>query len=361
MLFGLSTHFDEEKKEPTKFLWVFFISLRNILFLCGVFNTVLFSQNVSQVYYPNINLAEHFFINKKYYQADSCYKIAFSIDKKKGYNLDYLTAAINSFKISDTATTNKYLENFALKGGNYLMLKKQFKSDLILEKNALSLYDYIIDGKNKELKKTLKKMYKNYENTINLALIKKIRKMYFQDQYIARGLLINIFNKKKRERIMYNIDRKNAKKIISTCKVYGWLGFDLLGEYRQYGKYRLEKIDVLLRHFSKEELDVLKPYILSSIKSLNYYPCIWAGCLDYSSIKEPIYNLETKEYEMKQIYGTLTENVNGKIIIIPFGEKKEMEKNRQSLYLGDIEDYCKIRKIDSLPNKTFISIKPKNK
>jgi len=326
-----------------------------ILFL----KTNIYSQNGYITYYENINLAEHFIIQNKYFQSDSCYSIAFNSNPQKGYNQDYMIAAINSLKMNDSTLTNMYLLKFAKRGGNYKMLNHNFSSNIILENNAKDLLKYVLLKKNNKLRKELKESYKEYANNVNWKLVKKVRRISFSDQVIARGFFTNLLSDKKQTKIENKIDSKNAKKILHLCKKYGWLGFNLIGEYRENEKNHLEKIDMLLRHFSQNDLKLLEPYILSSIKNLDYYPSTWAGCLDYCEIKNPVYNQGTNFFEMKQTYGMLSYTRNDTITLMPFGKKEDLKIKRKELFLSSIEDYCIIRKIIAMPVEEFIIIEKK--
>jgi hypothetical protein len=319
------------------------------------------AQTNYNTYYDHINLAEKFMLANQYYAADSCFRIAFTANPKAGYNLDYLTASFNAAKLNDSTAVDLYLLGFAKRGGNYAMLKHSFNQNLLLEENSKALLLYIMADRKKQLRTDMKKAYKRYAITVNPSLIKKVKRMYVSDQKRARGFFVGLLPAKKQTKIMNKADSKHARQLLEICKVYGWPGFDLLGEYREYGKFRLEKIDVLLRHFSSEDLERLKPYIISSIKSLNYYPSIWAGCLDYNELKNPVYNKQTDSYEMKQSYGTLSQLENGQNALIPYGKMNTLISYRKELFLADIEDYCKIRKITHMPTVECIIIKKASK
>jgi hypothetical protein len=143
---------------------------------------------------------------------------------------------------------------------------------------------------------------------------------------------------------------------LKICNYYGyWVGFDLLGEYRLYGKYRLEKIDMIIRHFSQDNLKLFERYILGAIKNLQYYPYSWASCLDYAQIKKPVFNESLDAFLIFQRYGTMSSNVEGINTIMPFGKRDELSINRKLFYLSDIEDYCLIRNL-KLPEKEFVII-----
>lgn len=312
-----------------------------------------------RVYYENVNLAEKMMLQNRWLAADSCYRLAFGACPKQGYNLDYLNAAFNAARQHDTVAVDRYLVGFATRGGNYRMLAHSFSQNRFLEENAVAMLQYIEAERHNNLRQTLNKAYKHYAVTVNPALIKKINGMYANDQRVARGFFTGLLPSRTQARIMNKADSRHGRKLLAICQVYGWPGFDLLGEYREYGKYRLEKIDVLLRHVSQKDLELLTPYIIRSIKGLNYYPSILAGCLDYNDIKNPVYNSKKGVYELKQRYGSLSQTENGVSTLMPFGTAAELARNRRELFLGDIEDYCNIRGISRMPSVECLIIEAK--
>lgn len=314
------------------------------------------AQNNYRNYYDYINLAEKKMLQSRFDAADSCFKAAFATSPKQGYNLDYLTAAFNAAKRNDTLAIDTYLRGFAQRGGNYHMLKNKVSQNRWMEEHAPAMLTYLSASHRAALRKELDHAYRAYAVTVNPGLIKKIKRMYRNDQRYARGFLVGLLPAKKQDRIMEKTDHKHAQQLLAICKIYGWPGFDLLGEYREYGKYRLEKIDVLLRHFSHDDLELLKPYILNSIRGLNYYPSILAGCIDYNEVKQPVYNEKQGVYEIRQRYGTLSQTENGVSTLIPFGKPAELSVRRKELFLCDIEDYCLIRRIDRMPSTECITI-----
>lgn len=304
-----------------------------LLLLCRI----LHSQNQAALYYSYINTAEHYYLYGKNLRADSCFKAAFDLDSVRGFNQDYLTAAVNALQIKDTCLFKNYLLHFSKRGGDYKMLRGNFASNIFLKENSKQIRLLLNQDKSKTLRNQLNLNLKDYKKILNKNAITEIRRLYRSDQR-ARSWFTSILPKRMRSGIMNTADKKNAKKLLSICEKYGWPGFNVIGEFRPNGKYSNEGIDVIIRHFSKEDLEKIEPFYIDAIKNVNAYPYAWASCMDYCFIKNPYY-IDSTKVEFKQKYGTNSSNN----IIIPFGSLSEINKHRQELFLGDINDYCKIR------------------
>lgn len=328
------------------------------LLVCCFLAIATFAQPQYITYYSSINNAESNLVHQKFRAADSCFAVAFNLDSLKPFNQDYLTAAINAYLLNDTALIIRYLQNYAQRGGDYNLLKQKFVSNLLLQKFAKPILAFIKLPQNKALKQKMQQSFKNYKQTLNKTICKKVNRIYSSDQTVARGFTI-FLPQKYQDKVMEKTDRKNAHLLIALCKTYGWPGFNLVGEFKPLGKYSLSKINILIRHFTQAELDSIKPDVLTAIKNLNAAPGDWAGALDYSAIKQPSFVDSLQAYKMKQKYGQL-KNGNDKLAqLIPFGKLEDVNAARASLYLININDYCKLINA-TLPDKEFLLI-PKTK
>jgi hypothetical protein len=323
---------------------------KNLTFFLLLLQTT-FCRTQTHIYYSSINLAEHYFLAEQHFQADSCFQVAFNLDSVKSFNQDYLIAAANSLYLKDTLLIKSYLYAFAKRGGDYKMLKNTFKSNIFLSANSKEILDYINLKSNKDLKLKLKLYFEEYKKTLNKKLISQIQQMYRSDQRVRS---LNFLPWKTQIKIMNKADRRNLEKLISICQQYGWPGFNLLGEFRSEGKYTYSGIDLIIRHFEKEELKVIEPYYLDAIKKVNAYPYVWASCMDYCAIKNPFY-MDSTTIEFKQLYGTMSKNG----VLIPFGKMDSLNKSRSELFLGNIEDYLKIRGWSLPKDETVVVIRKK--
>jgi len=322
---------------------------QRVIKLITLFYFVLCSVSISQVqfiqYYTNTNLAQHYFIYEQYHQVDSCYKIAFRLDSVRGFNQDYLMAAANALQVKDTALTKTYLYACAMLGGNY----KTFKHSNTQDGDAV--FNFVTHKQNKALRKKLNATLKQYKKSLNKEVCRKIHHLYVRDQAARMGP-VNILPSRMQDSIMERRDRKSAKELILICKQYGWPGYNLIGERKPNGKFSIRDADLLLRHYTMEELKELEPFVTKEIKKVNEYPYVWASAIDYCSIKTPLY-MDSVKFEYKQKYGTLImygymfskdTTIAKKVFIIPFGKIEELTKARNELFLEPIEDFCKIRK-----------------
>lgn len=322
--------------------------MKSILLSILIFiNTYLFSQN-HIIYYTNINFAEKYMLENNLAKADSCFKIAFNVDNLRGFHIDYLLAASNSLKLKDTVSTIRYLLKFSEHGGYYKLDKYGFHNNLLMQTFVIQLNKFIIN--NDSLYIQLKNNYKNFNNKLNQSLSRTLNIMYFKDQYIARSIFLKLLPVNTQERIMNRIDRKNAKILEQIVLKHGWIDFSQIGEFRKHGKYGLSKLDILLRHHTLEELQKIESYVKASIIKTLYYPQTWASCYDYGFIRYPAYNDSIKGFEIKQKYGTLTTSKNNRTTLFPYGNLNEVNKNRSSLFLDSLSEYCAKRQIK---NNTF--------
>ena len=319
-------------------------------FLC----TSLFSQAQFLTYYQSINAAESNIIKQQHRQADSCFATAFNLDSVKGFNQDYLTASINAYLLKDTALLTKYLLAFAARGGNYTMLKNSIPANALLELYAKPILGFINLPQNKLLKQQMQAALKAYKKTLNKKISHKINYIYYSDQFVARTFSL-LLRPKRGADLMEKTDRKNAHRLLVICQTYGWPGFNEVGEFKPYGKYGLSKFNILIRHFTQDELDKIEPYVIAAIKKVNACPDDWAAAIDYCAIKQPTYNDSLKAYEMQQIYGTQGNGMDKSGELIPFGNIDDVNRARQSLFLINIQDYCELRN-KKLPEKEFLLI-----
>jgi hypothetical protein len=329
------------------------------------FSFVLYKVSVSQVqfiqYYADINLAQHYFIYEQYHKADSCFKMAFSLDSVRGFNQDYLLAAANELKLRDTALAKTYLYACAIRGGKY----KTFKNSNTF--GADGVFNFIMFKQNKALRKKLNRTFKQYKKSLNKKVCRKIHRLYVRDQTSRVGP-VNILPSKMQDNIIERRDRKNIKALLLICKQYGWPGYNLIGERKPNGKYSIRDADLMIRHYEMDKLKELEPFIMKEIKKVNEYPYVWASAMDYCFIKTPLY-MDSVKFEFKQKYGTLYSfgsmfsrdtTIANKNMIIPFGKMEELIKARNELFLEPIDDFCKIRKA-ALPKEEIGTMYRKHK
>jgi hypothetical protein len=291
----------------------------NIFLLLLLIPNIFLSQQQFIKYYTNVNLAEHYFLNKQYDKSDSCYKIALTLDSIQGFNQDYLYAASNSKKIK-----------------TYLSLQNKAILDSIFFKDKI-------------LKKEMSIAHKKYKKILNKDVVSKIRRIVIRGQ-VARVGPVDILPWKIQRAIMIKVDKRNFKEFLLICKQYGWPGYNLIGEFRPWGKHSIKDADLIIRHLSKEELKEVEPYALEAIKKVNEYPVAWAEAIDYMHLRYPFYE-DSVKWMYAQKYGTMFSlgrvfskdtAIARKLVIWPFGKLENVNKVREELFLQPIEDYCKL-------------------
>jgi len=294
-----------------------------------------------QSYYSSINLAEHFYIKGEFSKSDSCFKKAFSTAGLNTFNQDYLFAAVNALGMKDTTLTCSYLTLFASKGGRVEDLRNKYYFNIYLDSLCPQLYSLVFYTSKKHFKKNMLLCYKAYKKTLNKKLIRKVNRLVFIDQRIARNFLVVKTSKKIMFKITGIFDPITFKKLIAICEKYGWPGYNLIGENKPNGKATLGGVELLIRHFTKENLKKIEPYILHSIQQLQTHPSSWATCMDYIYMATdiPVEKGQPRKAILKQIYGTMYRR---KKELIPFGKIDEVNANRALLFLSNIEDYAKI-------------------
>ncbi len=308
-----------------------------------------FSQNSAELYYRLVNSAEHYYVSGQHGKADSCFQAAFRAEGIRGFQQDYLAAAANAYQLKDTGGIKHYLRGFSKRGGDYRQLRQRVESNVFLKTNAAMLFKFVLRKDNTNFRDSLDNNRQIYLKTLNAGLVKQVRKLCRADQRVRNGFN-NLLPGKMQARRLTQTDQRNAQELLRLCREKGWPGFAAIGEFRPEGKYANEGIDLMIRHFSEEDLKQLEPFYLAAIQKVEAYPYAWASCMDYCAIKYPFY-MDSLKVEFKQTYGTNSSNK----VIIPFGTLSEVQKKRQELFLGDIGDYSLIRGW-SLPTEEKVTV-----
>lgn len=253
------------------------------IFLFGIQKII--SQNYLK-YYEEINKAEIANLDKNFERSDSIYKIAFQLVEKP-FKEDYFLAAINSEKLNDNQKTYSYL-------------KKGIQNGLILKRIKKELSSFKKSKEWKILKKEYDVIRHKHLKTLNLELREEIMIMFEKDQK-ARKPVFGSSNKMK------ETDSYNYKRLLEIIKENGnkWPGFSLIGETTPTGKYKpYGNIAYMLLHFNKEQVKVLKPYMLEAVLNGEMYPYHFARIIDYKNILDcQIYGtyIYNKKYDVGEI------------------------------------------------------------
>jgi len=271
-----------------------------------------YSQNYLR-YYEEINKAEINNLEFNYAKSDSIYRLAFSLVNKP-FKEDYYLAAINADRMNNSIQVYEYLIEAVKKG---LLLKRIKKQKFKYFKSSKYF---------KKIKKSYDSIHKIYIESVDENLSSEISKMIYLDQKYRKSI---IGNSKK----MMTTDSINFTKLLDIIKNNNnkWPGFSTIGEISPKGKYNVSgNIALLILHFKKNEVEILKPFMLEAVQNGEMYPYQYARIIDYTI------SIPTKSC---QIYGTYLDG--GYLINICDCKKAAIERNKVGF--EPIEDYYRKR------------------
>ncbi len=274
-------------------------------------------------YYEKINEAEIANLDKKFKEADSIYRIAFELVEKP-FKDDYLLASINSEKLYDRQKTYYYLKNGILVG----LTEKRIKKELSEFKKS---------DEWKSLKKEYDSTREEYLKSLNTTLRNKLLLMVKNDQS-ARHPIFGSWKKMKK------VDDFNYNKLLEIIKENNgkWPDRFLIGDGNENGKYSFGEITIMLHHFSKDEVQNLKPYLIDAILTGGLSPYNVVYPLDYKNSKT--IGQRGKFSDSCHYLGAYLSS-NGNKAVICDCEKAEQE--RKKIGLEPLDDYFRKR------NSTF--------
>ena len=252
-------------------------------------------------YYETINKAEIANLDKEFKKSDSLYQVAFGLVDKP-FKEDFLLASINSEKLNNNKKTSEYLK----KGIN----------------NTLTEFKKSKEWK--KIKKEYKSLRENHLQSLNLPIRNEIAEMIRKDQ-ASRHPIFGSGKKSKK------IDNYNFNRLLELINENDgkWIGFSTIGETLPKGKYDVtDNIALMILHFSKEQIEKLRPYMLKAVLEGEMYPYHFARAIDYKNIIQC------------QPYGTYLSG--GFISPICDCEKANIE--REKIGFESIEDYYRKRK-----------------
>lgn len=279
-------------------------------------------------YYETINKAEIANLDKQFKKSDSLYQLAFGLVDKP-FKDDYLLASINSEKLNDSQKTYEYL-----KGGiSYGITLKRIKKELSKFKKS---------DKWKPLKKEYESIRNKYLNSLDLMLREELVEMVKKDQAVRHP----IFGSAKK---MNRTDNENYKRILEIIEQNKgeWPGRFTIGDGNKGGKYAFGEITIMLHHFTKEQVNGLKPILISAILKGDLSPYNVAYPLDYKNSKHIGQRKRgnTTFFYNCNVLGSYRKSSNKEIVIC---DCEKAEKERKEMGLEPLDDY--FRKINSSYN-----------
>ncbi len=241
-------------------------------------------------YHKLINEAEILSLDKNFQKADSLYQNVFSIVKRP-FNEDYLFAGLNAEKMDKNEKT-------------YLYFKKGIQQGLNLKRIKSKTTNFKKSSYWKTLQKEYKSLNKEFLHSIDISLKNQIKEMINKDQKVRNP----IFGSAKK---MKKTDTQNFIKLKNLIKENGnkWLGFSTIGEISPKGKYDVtDNIVLLTLHFTKNQVEELKPFMLEAVLNGEMYPYQYARVLDYTleNNKEKVVQnfMKNEKVEICFSYGT---------------------------------------------------------
>jgi len=240
---------------------------KNICFLILII-TLCFHGVAAQEYldyYETINKAEIASLDEKYELSASLYETAFNLVDNP-FKEDFLFAGLLYEKIDNPEKTYKLLVEGVKKG---LTLKRVRKMTTSFKKTRE--WD--------KFKNEYKTIREKYLDSLNSEFRIEIAQMIRKDQK-ARVPIFGSWKKMKK------VDTYNFNRLIELIKSNDnkWIGFSTIGETTPKGKYDVtDNISLMLLHFKKEQIEILKPYIFQAVLDGEMYPYQYARIIDYTT------------------------------------------------------------------------------
>lgn len=285
----------------------------------------VFAQNYLN-YYETINKAEIANLDKDFKKSDSLYKIAFGLVDKP-FKDDYLLASINSEKLNANQMSYEYLKS----GISYGLTIKRIKKELSKFKKSEQW---------KLLKKEYKSIRSEYLNSLNLTLREELLEMVEKDQSARHP----IFGSAKK---MRKTDSGNYNRLLKIIEQNDgkWPSRFIIGDGNENGKYSFGEITIMLHHFSKDEVENLKPILIKAILNGDVSPYNVAYPLDYKNLKHigERRRGNTIFYETCNIIGSYLGSKNKDAVIC---DCEKANSERKKIGLEPLEDYFRKRKVN---------------
>lgn len=293
------------------------------ILLCGI--QKISAQNYLN-YYQTINKAEIANLDMDFQKSDSIYQIAFELVEKP-FKDDYLLAAINSEKLNNDKQTFVYLKEGIFVGLTIKSIRKRLST-------------FKKSDEWKLLKKNYGSIHQEYLAPLNLELRKRLIKMVDKDQAVRNPIFMTA---KK----MNRTDNYNYKRLLEIIKENNgkWPGRYTIGDGNEGGKYAFGEVTIMLHHFTKEQVNNLRPVLVDAILRGDLSPYNVAYPLDYKNFKQ-LGIVFTNKKHTKGLVKTCDPigsylGSNGNKPVICDCEKAEEE--RKKLGLESLDDYFRKR------------------
>lgn len=299
-----------------------------MIFFIGFISNVSFCQDEMNAYYLYVKKADSLYQIKEFENSANAYQKAFeTIDGKAfpndRYNAACAFALINNF---DSSFFHLYrlAEGSTIKFSNYEHLKND--------------KDLILLHKDKRWENLLEKVKANkdeVEKYLDKSLVARLDTIYKEDQKY-RLELNEVETKygweseevKKQWKIISEKDSLNLIKVKEILDNKGWLGPKIIG---QQGNSTLF---LVIQHSDLETQENYLPMMKEAVKNGNADPSSLALLEDRVALGKG----------KKQIYGSQIgrNDVTGKYYVLPLIDPDNVNKRREEVGLGSIQEYISI-------------------
>ena len=281
---------------------------------------VIASTSFAQTYYDHVATADKLYQEKKYKESAKAYEAAFKTDTKKSATDLYNCACTWAL----AGKKSKALKNLILSTEHGYTNTKWMQEDTdlaVLQNNK----------KFKNLVSTLEAKQAAFEATLNQSLKKELGEIMEKDQRHRKNA------REYREKYgqdadeykelwvkQNELDSLNELRVIEIIDEYGYPGKSLVGDQSSVAFF-------VIQHANLETQEKYLPILTAAAEK---------GELRYSSLALLIDRVNVSN-DRKQIYGTQIGMEDGKYIIRPIEDEKNVNKRREKVGLGPLEHYVK--------------------
>ncbi len=296
-----------------------------------LFLLVIASTSYAQSYYDHIATADKLYEEKKYKASAKAYEEAFKTDTRKSPVDLYNSACTWAL----AGKKSKALKNLVMATESGYTNTKWMQEDKDLA---------ILQG-NKKFKKLITELDAKqaaFEATLNQPLVKELKEIMEKDQRHRKNA------REYREKygqdsdeyknlwVQQNeLDSLNELRVVEIINEHGYPGKSLVGKQSRVAFF-------VIQHADLETQEKYLPILKAAAEK---------GELQYSSLALLIDRVNVRN-DRKQIYGTQIGMEDGKYIISPIEDEKNVNKRREKVGLGPLEHYVKHWGIEyTVPNE----------
>jgi len=298
---------------------------RTLLLFCGILLiNISFGQN-QKSYFDLIKEAESFYHNREYLKSGEKYSIAFmSIDNRGSIDDRYNASC--SWALANQADSAFIQLFFITQKGNYSNY-----NHIISDSDLNSLHT---DKRWNEIIEMVRMNKETADAKLDKALVLQLDTIFNNDQR-HRKELVELTTKygwdsqevKDKWEIIKPIDSVNLKIVCDILDSRGWLGADIIGGKGNHTLF------LVIQHADLKVQDKYMPIMREAVKKGN------ANARSLALLEDRV----ALGHGRKQTYGSQigTNKETGENYVLPLEDPENVDKRRQELGLGNLEDYLK--------------------